>query len=169
MELIKIMDIVNERTLNKFGIGMKIAYSFIVVDTLMLIVGFLGLYGHRINTYIDPMLAIILGILFAILSSILMCIGLTRSIMKPLKEFMNAADSISQGDLTTKIDISSKDELGQLAEYFGKMTSNLRHLTGKVQKVSLKVLNTSQDLSASSEEIKASSDQISSTTRDIAV
>ncbi|PWB56811.1 MAG: hypothetical protein C3F06_00875 [Candidatus Methanoperedenaceae archaeon] len=168
MELIKIMDIVNERTLNKFGIGMKIAYSFIVVDTLMLIVGYLGLYGQSVSAYIDPKLAIILFIIFAILSSILMCIGLTRSIMKPLKEFMNAADRISEGDLTKEIDVSSKDELGKLAEYFGKMTSNLRHLTGKVQKVSLKVLNTSQDLSASSEEIKASSDQISSTTRDIA-
>ncbi|CAG0968075.1 partial Methyl-accepting chemotaxis protein McpB, partial [Methanosarcinales archaeon] len=161
MELMKIMDSVNDQTLNRFKIGMKIAYGFIVVDILMLIVGFMGLYGESVSAFIDLEQAIVLCILFAVVSSVLMCIGLTRSIMKPLKDFSHTADRISQGDLTTEVLVSSKDELGQLAEYFRKMTSNLRHLAGKVQNVSSKVANTARELSASSKQIKASSDQIS--------
>ena len=168
MDLMKIMDIANDQTLNRFKIGMKIAYGFIVVDALMLIVGFMGLYGESVSAFIDPKQAIVLCILFAIFSSILMCIGLTRSIMKPLKAFSHTADRISQGDLTTEVVVSSKDELGQLAEFFRKMTSNLRHLTGKVKNVSSKVANTAQGLSASSKEMKASADQISTTTQEMA-
>jgi methyl-accepting chemotaxis protein len=168
MSLIKIIDKANELTVDRLNIGMKIAYSFIVVDLLLLTVGFIGIYGDSISAFVNPEQAIVLGILFAIFSSILMCIGLTRSIMKPLKEFIKAADKIAQGDLTTQVDVSSRDELGQLAEYFKKMTSNLRHLTGKVHNVSVRVANSAQELSASSEEMKASTDQISGNTQDIA-
>ncbi len=142
--------------------------SFVVVDALILIIGFVGLYEENVSVFLDPKLAIILGIIFAIVSSILMCMGLTRSIMKPLNEFIKAADKIAEGDLTVEVAVSSKDELGQLAEYFKRMTLNLRTLTGKVQNVSLKVANAAQELSGSSEEMKASADQISNTTHDIA-
>ena len=169
MKIIKILDKANELTLNRFNIGIKIAYSFIVVDILLSIVVYMGLYGDGISALIDPRQAIIICFLFAIFSSVLMCIGLTRSIMKPLNDFINAADRVAEGDLTTDIDVSSNDELGQLAAYFRKMTSNLRNITGKVQDVSIKVANTAQELSASSEEMKASSDQISSTTHEIAM
>jgi len=129
MKIIKILDKANELTINRFNIGLKIAYSFIVVDMLLSIIVYMGLYGESISTLIDSRQAIILYFLFAIFSSILMCIGLTRSIMKPLNDFINAADRAAEGDLTTDIDVSSNDELGQLAVYFRKMTSHLNELS----------------------------------------
>ncbi len=168
MNLMKIMDKVNDLTINRMSIGMKIAYSFFVVDSLLLMVGYIALNSDSISAYIDPEKAIIVFMIFAIFSSILMCAGLSRSMMKPLKEFGNAANRISQGDLTAEVAISSKDELGQLAEYFRKMTSNLKQITGKVEEVSTRVANTAQELSESSQEMKASSDQISNNTRGIA-
>ena len=54
MNLMKIMDKANELTIYRFNIGMKIAYSFIVVDTLLLIVGFMGLYSKSVTAFIDP-------------------------------------------------------------------------------------------------------------------
>jgi len=41
MDLMKIIDKANELTINNFNIGIKIAYSFVVVDSLLLIVGFM--------------------------------------------------------------------------------------------------------------------------------
>jgi methyl-accepting chemotaxis protein len=167
MDFLKIIDKANELSINRFNIGVKIVYSFIVVDILLSIIVYVGLYGESISGLVDPKKAIILCFLFAVFSSILMCIGLTRSIMKPLNNFIHAADRVAEGDLTTDIDVSSKDELAQLAIYFRKMTSNLRNVTGKVQDVSIKVANTAQELSASSEELKASIDQISGNTQEI--
>ncbi len=167
MGFIGIMDKVNELTINKFKIGMKIAYSFIVVDTLMLIVGYLGLYGESYSDIIDPKLALVLFIIFSIISSILMCIGLTCSILKPINEFDAAAARIAQKDLTIDVFVSSSDELGELAGYFRKMTSTLKTILGQVQDSALKVSSTAQALSVSSEEMKAQSMRVSDSSRDI--
>ncbi|MCX9013423.1 MAG: methyl-accepting chemotaxis protein [Candidatus Methanoperedens sp.] len=168
MDLMKIIDKANELTLDRFNIGMKIAYSFFVADSLMLIVGYIGLYRESASAFINPVYAIILGVLFAIVSSILMCIGLTRSIMQPLKQFDNAARKIADGDLTTYVSLSSKDELGQLSRVIQAMTDSLNSVLRKVQRSAVDVSSTAQTLSASSEQMKTSTDQISSTTRDIA-
>jgi len=106
MDLMKIIDKANELTLSRFNIGMKIAYGFIVVDALLLMVGYIGLYSESTRAFIDPEKAIMVCIIFALFSSILMCIGLTRSIKKPLNELSNAADRIAEGDLTIELDVS---------------------------------------------------------------
>lgn len=168
MGFMAIIDKANKLTLDRFNIGMKIAYSFIVVNFLMLMVGYAGLYGDSLGTIVNPDHVILIFIFFAIISSILMCIGLTHSIMKPLNEFDTAANRISEGDLTTDVIVTSRDELGQLAGYFRKMTSNLIFIIGQVQNFSGKVAQTAHELSASSEEIKAATDQISTNTQDIA-
>lgn len=168
MGFMDIIDKANELTLDRFNIGMKIAYSFIIVNILMLMVGYAGLYGDSLDTIVNPKHIILIFIFFAIVSSILMCIGLTHSIMKPLNEFDTAANRISEGDLTMDVAVTSRDELGQLAGYFRKMTSNLIFIIGQVQNFSGKVAQTAHELSASSEEIKAATDQISTNTQDIA-
>lgn len=168
MSLINIIDKVNELTLNRFNVGMKIAYGFIVVNLLWLIVGFAGFYQTSIVTFMDYHEVMLIFIFFAIISSVLMFIGLTRSIMKPLNELDIAAKRISDGDLTLDVKVSSKDELGALAGYFIKMTAKLRHITGKVQDISLKVAIKSNELSASSRELKSSIERISNNTQGIA-
>lgn len=168
MGFMDIIDKANEITLNRFKIRMKIAYSFIVIDLLMLGVGYISIYGESLGGIINTKDAIFIFIVFALVSSILMCRGLTRSIMKPLNEFNMAANRIANGDLTCEVSISSNDELGQLAGYFSIMTSALRNMVGNVQDFAAKVASTAHELSASSEEMKASTDQISGNTQDIA-
>jgi len=50
----------------------------------------------------------------------------SRSIIKPLNKLKTAAISIKNGDLDTKIDIKSKDELGNLAQTFEEMRQQLK-------------------------------------------
>ncbi len=153
------IDTANELTLNKFKIGMKIAYSFIVVDVLMLIVGYMGLYGDKQE--------FVLFMFFALVSSIMMYLGLSRSILKPLKEFEAAASRVSEGDLTADATISSRDELGKLAEHFRKMTSNLKTTIGQVRHSTIKIASATKELSASSEELKIHAEKISNNTGSI--
>jgi methyl-accepting chemotaxis protein len=164
----KIMDKANELTLDKFNFGMKIVFSFIVVDTLMLMVGIIGIYRESIRAFIDPVYGITIVLIFAIFSSILMCIGLTRSILIPLGQFDKAAKRIADGDFTANIRLSSKDELGKLSIVLQEMTESLKGIIGTVQRSSMEVGSTAQKLSTSSEHMKASTDQISSTTQEMA-
>lgn len=168
MSFMKTIDEVNKLTLDRLNIGLKIAYGFIVVNILWLIVGYFGYYHDRIITFIDTDEIIIILIFLAITSSLFICIGLTRSIMKPLNEFDIAAKRISAGDLTIDIKFISNDELGRLAGYFRKMTSTLRCITGKVQNISLTVETKAHELSESSRGLKSSIDNISNNTKGIA-
>ncbi|MCJ7494829.1 MAG: ATP-binding protein [Deltaproteobacteria bacterium] len=48
---------------------------------------------------------------------------------KPVKELTLGATTIGKGDLTYRVKIESKDELGQLADTFNKMTEDLQKTT----------------------------------------
>lgn len=53
---------------------------------------------------------------------------MSNSITQPLNALTTAATTISQGDYSTKVDASRKDELGDLGHAFNKMVSELKTL-----------------------------------------
>ncbi len=54
---------------------------------------------------------------------------IARSISKPLDKLTKGAEIIGKGDLKHKVEVKSKNELGQLAAAFNKMTESLRKVT----------------------------------------
>ena len=65
----------------------------------------------------------------ALLFAILMAVFLSRSISQPLKDLTAAAREIGKGHLGSKIQIQSRDEIGQLARVFNKMADDLSETT----------------------------------------
>ncbi len=59
--------------------------------------------------------------LLALLLGILISRGLTR----PIRELTHAAHAISEGDLAQKVPVRSQDEMGELAQAFNRMSSEL--------------------------------------------
>ena len=101
------------------------------------------------------------SVVISIIVGFLMVLFVKRSIVKPLQTLMNAAEHISEGDLTHPlIKIQSKDEIGQLGTIFNKMKLNLQSLIQSVQ-------NNSQQLTAAAEELSASAEEITATTEDV--
>ncbi|MBI5848903.1 MAG: PAS domain S-box protein [Nitrospirae bacterium] len=70
--------------------------------------------------------------LFSILALVSALFFLTTGLIleflvrKPIKQLQNAAREIGQGNLNVAIDIRSKDEVGELAASFNRMTSDLK-------------------------------------------
>ncbi len=52
-----------------------------------------------------------------------------RSVTNPIKKLTTAADKVSKGDMSVTIDIKSKDEIGELAESFGRMVTAVKFLS----------------------------------------
>lgn len=79
-------------------------------------------------------LVITVGLLFLALG--LLAVFLIRSISIPIKRLTEGANYIAKGNLDIKIDVSTRDEIGQLAASFNEMASKLRrsyqNLEGKV-------------------------------------
>lgn len=66
---------------------------------------------------------IIITLLAALLS-----FYLAKSVTKPLKQLTEVANKISMGDIKVKIDVKSKDEIGDLAKAFKRMVNSLKIL-----------------------------------------
>jgi len=92
-------------------------------------------------------------LLLAIVVSVLIGIKISKGISNGLTIVSNQLQEIAEGDLTKQIDISQKDEIGDLINTMNKMSANLKE---KINEIS----TGSKTLSASSEELSAVSTQL---------
>jgi PAS domain S-box-containing protein len=73
---------------------------------------------------------IFVGVVFLVATIvILLAFFIARSIANPIERLARGADIIGKGNLEHKIDIKTKDELGDLAASFNKMTEDLQETT----------------------------------------
>ena len=93
--------------------------------------------------------ALLLGGVFAWL--------LTRSITRPLRQAVHAAEQVAAGDLTVEIDTSATDETGALLRALGHMNTSLSKIVDEVR-------SGTQTISGASSEIAAGSFDLSSRT-----
>jgi methyl-accepting chemotaxis protein len=115
----------------------------------------------------------------ALIAGVLSSWWLTRSITKPLKQALDLAEQVAQGDLTSRIDTTSGDESGQLLKALQEMNDNLTGVVTKVRLTSNGVANASSEIAIGNldlsqrteqqasalEETAASMEQLGSTVR----
>lgn len=107
---------------------------------------------------------IIVLLIVCIIISIGTVIIISRLISKPIVIMAKSAEKIADGDLTVEsIKVTNKDEIGDLANSFNRMTDGLRDMIIKITEASQSVAAYSQELSASSEETTAAAEQVSKT------
>lgn len=94
--------------------------------------------------------------LIAVGMSLLLSRGISINIKK-LKEVFSKA---SHGDLSTTVEVKSKDELGDLAKDYNTMIENIGDLLSSAKETSNIVLDTASNLSAMAEETTASMSQV---------
>lgn len=70
----------------------------------------------------------LVGILFAIVIAIIIAFITVQKITKPLGEVNSILELVAAGDMTNKLDDSSKDEFGELAKSCNRVIENLRNL-----------------------------------------
>ena len=90
--------------------------------------------------------AVVLGALFAAL--------VTLSVTRPLKTAVDAANRLSEGDLTVKIEAKSRDETGQLL-------AAMQNMIGRLSQVMASVRGATDNLSSASEEVSATAQSMS--------
>ncbi len=76
-------------------------------------------YTSSTFIFFSVLLVLILGF------SLFMAFSIVRSIARPLREMGEVADTISKGDFTVKVQYTSKDEIGAVAESMRTMCNNL--------------------------------------------
>jgi len=97
----------------------------------------------------------------ALLLAIVIGYLLSRLISRPLVKISRSAQQIANGNLTDPdIQIRNRDEIGDLAQSFNQMSSNLRHLLAEISDGAEHVAAASQELAAGADQTNRSTEQI---------
>ena len=108
----------------------------------------------------------IIGIVGIVLTALL----ITRSIVKPVQGVVASLTELSQGegDLTTRLPVSTKDEIGQLAERFNDFMEKLQTMIQDIAKGVETLSSSSTELSAISQQMSSSAEQTSGKSNTVA-
>lgn len=77
----------------------------------------------------------IIVIFIGILVAITLGVFISRIISKPIGKMVDAADRLALGDVDVNVKAETRDEIGKLAESFGKMIDNIREQAHVVEKM----------------------------------
>ena len=102
--------------------------------------------------YTNSRMIVSLFIVLAALATVALAMLLTRSIVKPLGEALNAAESVARGDLTRPIETHGNDEVSRLLKALAAMQQNLRE--------------TLQGISGSAAQLATAADELNAVTLD---
>lgn len=105
------------------------------------------------------LLVILVGMLVAYLNS--------RRITNPIKKLEEVTSLMAQGDFRQEIGITSKDEVGRLADSFRIMTAQLKAMIGQVLETSCNVVDGSDQLLHSASTFKELTEQSGAATLEI--
>ncbi|MBM6618285.1 methyl-accepting chemotaxis protein [Bacillus sp. RD4P76] len=92
----------------------------------------------------------------------------SRRIVTPLQQLIDVTQDVANGDLTKRITIKRKDEIGTLATSFDHMIENLQSIVKRTQQASQLTFTTSNDLREAAKEAAASSEQITAAIDEVA-
>jgi len=95
-------------------------------------------------------------LVFAVLAGVV----LSRLITRPLLELVDASAEVGSGNLDRKAKVMSQDEIGQLAQAFNTMTSNLREKTTSVERLNEEIAEREH----AEEQLKVEHDHLSAMT-----
>ena len=97
------------------------------------------------------------SMIILVIAGMIVAIGfgfvISNIISRPIKRGVEFATAIAGGDLTQKLDVNQKDEVGQLAKALNDMTDNLKGIIENIKSASDNVASGSQEMSANSEQM----------------
>ncbi len=65
-------------------------------------------------------------IIISVIMAVILGVVIASTISKPVAQVVDAADKLALGDVNVNVNYQSRDEIGKLADAFGKMVANIR-------------------------------------------
>jgi methyl-accepting chemotaxis protein len=143
-------------------VQLKLGLSFMLVSAL--VIGVTVAAPYLVEKPWDLFVMVFGGLLVAMVAAWGLSFYLTRNI----RGLAGVAAVISQGDLTRKVKVSSRDEVGDLARSFDAMLASLLNIVIEVRSTSERIFESAQALSATAAEVNSTTGEIARATQNIA-
>lgn len=121
------------------------------------------LQEHNSQTLVIIRTAFIISILVGV-----MVLLALRQALKPIEQLQTALAYVTEGDLTKNINVTSKDEIGQLAQGLNTMIVTLRQTIATIYDTSHQVATSAEELNASSDQSTLTTEHLSNLTQNFA-
>lgn len=119
------------------------------------------------QTKATGLVGLIMGLLIFVIT-IITGLFIAKIITKPIKLVNEQMNEIASGNLSIEpLEVTSRDEVGQLTESMNNMQVNLTEIVAEIQEVSGSVASQSEELTQSSNEVREASDQVATTMEEL--
>lgn len=95
-----------------------------------------------------------------ILLSLGLSLVVTRSITEPIAQSVALSEAIAHGDLTRRLNLNQRDEIGQLAKAMDGVAATLAKIVGEIRSVSEGIGGSAGDLELVSQQLLAQSEEM---------
>ncbi|MFC9541111.1 methyl-accepting chemotaxis protein [Lysinibacillus sp. NPDC056959] len=127
------------------------------------------IFAKEIDESASPILnQTLLVLIIAIVISAIVFYFVLKGIINPIKSLKDSAVTISKGDLTEKVTITSHDEIGQLGQAFNDMQDSLRTLIQKIEQNAEEVASSAEELTANATQTSIATEKVAISIQDVA-
>ncbi|MBN2897434.1 MAG: methyl-accepting chemotaxis protein [Clostridia bacterium] len=118
-----------------------------------------------VNKMVSKSLMVTLGI---IVLAFLAISAYSTSLTKSIKSFVIMLEHLAKGDLTRQVEVTSRDELGQMGAHFNTAIENLRKMFHQISDHSNQVADTADELAVTTNQASTASEEVSKTIEELA-
>lgn len=105
--------------------------------------------------------------LVALFVAVVVAFWIISGLVKSIRTGINAIKRVSEGDLTTEININSKDEIGEMLQYLSIMVEKLKEIMDVITTGADNISSSSQQLSSASQQISQGANEQASSVEEI--
>ena len=108
------------------------------------------------------------AVIATVILAAIIAIILTKTTVGPVSKLGEQVEKVAAGDLTSKVDSSKSDEIGDLVTSFNEMIDTLRNLVTSIDDSSDSVVNAAEELNTASDETGQSAEEIARSITEVA-
>ncbi|GAO91217.1 histidine kinase [Pseudomonas syringae pv. actinidiae] len=123
--------------------------------------------ANIVNAVLAAKISMVLSLLVAVLAAAACGLLLMRSIMAPMQLIVRILDIMRTGDLSTRLNLSRKDEFNAVETGFNDMMTDLTTLVAQAQRSSVQVTTSVTEIAATSRQQQATATETAATTTEI--
>ncbi|MCP4286422.1 MAG: methyl-accepting chemotaxis protein [Gammaproteobacteria bacterium] len=137
-----------------------------IVDTEEVLIGVRAKEQDSVSSFTISFSAI--GTLVAVILGMGIAFLVTRGVVSPIKQANALIKDISEGDLTKRIPVNSKDEVGEMGENFNQFTAKLQGTIGQIANSTAQLAISAEELASVTEQTSAGVNNQKSETEQVA-
>ncbi|KAA9001182.1 HAMP domain-containing protein [Affinibrenneria salicis] len=107
-------------------------------------------------------------IVFGLLAGAMIAWLITRSVVRPIKDALQVAEKVANGDLTSSINVTRRDETGQLLLALDNMNGSLRAIVSQVRDGAETISTAASQIAAGNQDLSARTEEQASSLEETA-